>query len=161
MRCAAKRSNGTPRASSYRRAASTRPSASTSEFVTVDVAGKLHGHLEDDVFHEGKVLLDQRRQLDIHRARTLAGLRPHWAGSDASSPIFVVALVHRPRGLSIAIRGVSEESTTTLSDSSRFLSRRSHQRHALVFQTKVEMPSKRTGFTPRSASVVNRPTVSA
>ena len=47
--------------------------ASTSELVTVDVAGKLHGHLENDVFHEGEVLLDQRRQLDIHRAHTLAG----------------------------------------------------------------------------------------
>ena len=103
MRCAAKRSNGTPRAAPYRRAASTRPSASTSEFVTVDVTGKLHGHLKDDVFHEVKVLLDQRRQLDIHRAHRLAGLRPRSAGSDASSPLFVVALVHRPRDLSVAI----------------------------------------------------------
>ena len=40
--------------------------AGTSEFVTVEVAGKLHGNLADDVFHEGKVLLDERRQLDIH-----------------------------------------------------------------------------------------------
>ena len=70
--------------------------ASTSEFVTVDVARKLHGHLEDDVFHEGKVFLDQRRQLDIHRARAPAGLHPRSAGSDASSPLFVVALIHRP-----------------------------------------------------------------
>jgi hypothetical protein len=108
--------------------------AGTSEFVTVDVAGKLHGHLEDDVFHEREVLLDQRRQLDIHRAHTLAGLHPRSAGSDASSPLFVVALVRRPEGLSVAIRGVSAGSTTTLSDSARFLPRRPHQRRALAFQ---------------------------
>ena len=35
----------------------TRPS----EFITVDMAGKLHGHLEDDLFHEGKVFLNQSR----------------------------------------------------------------------------------------------------
>jgi hypothetical protein len=108
----------------------TRPS----EFVTIDVAGKLHGHLEDDVFHEGKMFLDQRRQLDIHQAHTHSGLHPRSAGSSASSPLFVVALVHHPGGLSIAIRGpppptfslrkVSAGSTTIFSDSPRFLRRR-------------------------------------
>jgi hypothetical protein len=79
--------------------------AGTSEFVTVDVARKLHGHLEDDVFHEGKVFLDQRRQLDIHRARAPAGLHPRSAGSDASSPLFVVALIHRPEAPRLPYEG--------------------------------------------------------
>ena len=60
MRRAANRSNGTPRVSSNRRAASTRAQrAGPCQLLAIDVAGEVHRDLQHDVVDERQMLLDQ------------------------------------------------------------------------------------------------------